>query len=516
MLRIPLALLATSLFAWTAFAATDDFRVQMLVGDDITPPSIPANLVAVPVATSQIDLSWNASTDNVAVTGYQVFRDNFQIATTTLLTYSDTGLTPSTTYAYYVTAFDGADNVSASSTVVATTTLATTTPPATTTPSSSGGAGEKIELVPLPLEIIQLEIIPGQTHAVLRYETRGYVRSTVRWGRTSSYELGSLVEQSFRKIHETRISGLSPGTLYRFTIEGENNVGVHGVLTENSFVTLPADDVLAPANVQDLRAVRDGDDIILTWKNPSDDDFSHVRILRNDRFYPTDTADGWITYEGSGEKVNDEGSAVPGTVQYYTAFSYDVRGNVSSGAIVALRITDEEGVVVDPVTDETNIIELTFEDISFVQDGGELQREGNMVFLDGTKQLTVSVSYERLPEHLKAILVTLTHPTEKSEIFSFLLRIDPKKDRYTATIAPLGENGVYPLTLSVIDFETAQIGYVKADLNAHIVHFEEERSSSSMWGTIFTSYFFRFILLLLILLTLAYRFVYANKRGRVV
>ena len=47
---------------------------------DITPPTTPANLVANPVAPGQVNLIWTASTDNVGVVGYQVFRDNVQIA----------------------------------------------------------------------------------------------------------------------------------------------------------------------------------------------------------------------------------------------------------------------------------------------------------------------------------------------------------------------------------------------------------------------------------------------------
>jgi hypothetical protein len=46
-------------------------------------PSAPTNLSATPVSSSQIDLSWAASTDNVGVTNYQVFRGSTQIATTT-------------------------------------------------------------------------------------------------------------------------------------------------------------------------------------------------------------------------------------------------------------------------------------------------------------------------------------------------------------------------------------------------------------------------------------------------
>ena len=85
------------------------------VGPDTTAPSAPTGLTATPISSTQINLSWTASTDNVGVTGYQVFRDFVQIATTTTTNYSNTGLTPSTSYAYTVKAFDAAGNVSGSS-----------------------------------------------------------------------------------------------------------------------------------------------------------------------------------------------------------------------------------------------------------------------------------------------------------------------------------------------------------------------------------------------------------------
>jgi len=77
---------------------------------DTIPPSVPTALVAVAVSSTQINLSWNASTDNVTVMGYKLFRDGAQIATTSQLTFSDNGLTASTTYAYTVAAYAAAGN----------------------------------------------------------------------------------------------------------------------------------------------------------------------------------------------------------------------------------------------------------------------------------------------------------------------------------------------------------------------------------------------------------------------
>ena len=89
---------------------------------DTTAPSVPTGLTATTVSSSQINLTWHASTDNVAVTGYKVYRGLSNIASPTGLSYSDTGLSPSTQYCYAVSAFDAAGNESArSSTQCATT-----------------------------------------------------------------------------------------------------------------------------------------------------------------------------------------------------------------------------------------------------------------------------------------------------------------------------------------------------------------------------------------------------------
>lgn len=98
---------------------------------DTTPPSQPAGLTASAVSSSQINLSWTASTDNVGVTGYLIYRNNSQIAniTTNLSTpsFGDTGLAANTSYSYYVVAYDAASNKSAASATVSATTNASIT-----------------------------------------------------------------------------------------------------------------------------------------------------------------------------------------------------------------------------------------------------------------------------------------------------------------------------------------------------------------------------------------------------
>ena len=79
--------------------------------NDTIPPSTPTGITAIVISSSQINLNWNAASDNVGVTGYRIFRNGTQIATTSATSYSNTGLAPSTTYSYRVAAYDAAGNV---------------------------------------------------------------------------------------------------------------------------------------------------------------------------------------------------------------------------------------------------------------------------------------------------------------------------------------------------------------------------------------------------------------------
>lgn len=89
---------------------------------DTTPPSAPTNLTATSVAWNQVNLSWTASTDNVAVVGYQIFRNGAQIATTSAKSYTDGTVLAQTTYSYYVKAVDGVGLTSNASNTISVTT----------------------------------------------------------------------------------------------------------------------------------------------------------------------------------------------------------------------------------------------------------------------------------------------------------------------------------------------------------------------------------------------------------
>jgi chitodextrinase len=95
---------------------------------DTTAPTTPAGVAATAISSSRIGLSWSPSTDNVAVTGYRVYRNDVFLATLgNVTTYESVGLSAATLYSYRVDAVDAAGNASSPSAAASASTLAANT-----------------------------------------------------------------------------------------------------------------------------------------------------------------------------------------------------------------------------------------------------------------------------------------------------------------------------------------------------------------------------------------------------
>ena len=91
-------------------------------GTDTAAPSVPGSVTVNSATSSSLRVNWSASSDNVGVTAYEVFRGATSVGTTAGLNFTDGGLAANTTYSYQVRARDAAGNWSAKSTTVSGTT----------------------------------------------------------------------------------------------------------------------------------------------------------------------------------------------------------------------------------------------------------------------------------------------------------------------------------------------------------------------------------------------------------
>jgi len=186
-------------------------------GPDTQAPSVPANLSSPSQSASSISLSWNASTDNIGVTGYQILRAPgtsggafTQVGTSTTTSFSNTGLTASTTFRYQVRATDAAGNVSAvSNTVTAMTqagggdTSAPTTPANLTTTATTSSS-------------VSLSWTPSTDNVgVTGYQV---LRAPGTSGGTFT-QVGTSATSSFTN------TGLSSSTSYRFQVLATDAAG---------------------------------------------------------------------------------------------------------------------------------------------------------------------------------------------------------------------------------------------------------------------------------------------------
>ncbi|MEN9324088.1 MAG: hypothetical protein RL699_1868 [Bacteroidota bacterium] len=166
---------------------------------DAIAPSAITDLAASGTSFTSTNLAWTASTDNVAVTGYDVYQGTTLKATVTTTTYAVTGLTPGTAYSFSVKAKDAAGNLSLASNVVDVTTLSDTTVPTTVVLSASGTTAASTNL--------------SWTAATDNVGVTGY---EVYQGATLKATVTTLTYA---------VTGLTAGTAYSFSVKAKDAAG---------------------------------------------------------------------------------------------------------------------------------------------------------------------------------------------------------------------------------------------------------------------------------------------------
>ncbi len=198
---------------------TTNIRKSHVAAFKITPPepdneapTAPTNLTASNTTTTTTTLSWNAATDNVAVTAYDVYQDGSVIGTTAATSYSVSGLTANTGYSFYVIAKDDADNQSTASNTVNVTTLET----------SSGCAG-----------------------GVTSYPySQGFENTIGSWTQDTDDDGDWVVNSGTTPSRRTGPSSATEGSYYIF-VEASTGSGNTGYPNKRAVITSPCYDLTA-------------------------------------------------------------------------------------------------------------------------------------------------------------------------------------------------------------------------------------------------------------------------------
>jgi chitodextrinase len=190
---------------------------------DTQAPTVPSDLQVTASTQASVNLSWTASTDNVGVAGYDLYRDGTKVGTSTQTSYAFGSLTCGTSYTLAIDAYDAAGNVSSGAQVVATTGAC----PDTQSPSQ-------------PTNLT--ELMATGTSVVVTWGTStdnfGVVGYSVYQGATLA---GTTAQNSYT------VTGLSCGTSYNVYVDAYDAAGNHSTKATAFVTTSACPDTQAPS-----------------------------------------------------------------------------------------------------------------------------------------------------------------------------------------------------------------------------------------------------------------------------
>jgi chitodextrinase len=302
-------------FSGNRLGAIRDVGTGTIYSTDNVPPGVPAGLATTLVTQNQVNLSWNASSDNVGVTSYTIYRDGAVRGTVdgTTTAFQDTTVTPNTTYSYTVEAFDAAGNRSGQSTLLP-----------VTTPS----VPQDIEPPSIPANVRTTSI----THLAVDLAWDG---STDNVGVTSYtiYRDGNLLASVNGTTTTYQDSAVTPDTSYSYTIVASDAAGNGSGQSTGLPVTTPpvpqdTEPPSIPANLRTTNITYSAVD--LAW-NPSTDNtgVTSYAIYR----------DGILLNSVNGATtIYQDSTVTAGTSYTYTVEAFDAAGN-GSGQSASLPVT---------------------------------------------------------------------------------------------------------------------------------------------------------------------------------
>jgi hypothetical protein len=192
-------------FPASSYNNTNYYRdIEFVPGEtDSNAPTAPGNLTASNITNMSVVLNWSASTDDVGVTGYEVYSNGTLYTTVITTSFSVSGLNPGTAYSFYVKAKDGFGNRSVASNAVDITTL------------NTGGITHGSQLTtamvgPAGISITSLTTVPGGTFTGQALSAWGNLARTVGAGGETidgfTFPAGTVVLQGANVTSEITVS----------------------------------------------------------------------------------------------------------------------------------------------------------------------------------------------------------------------------------------------------------------------------------------------------------------------
>ncbi len=425
---------------------------------DTEAPTVPTNLVASSTTDVSTTISWDASTDNIGVTAYDVFQDGTLVSTVATASADITGLTPSTSYDFTVVAKDAAGNESAASAALSVTTEA----PDTEAPTAPGN-------------LTASNTTAGQT-------TLSWDASTDNVGVAEYDVLQDGVVVATVSDTTVVITGLTAETTYEFTVIAKDAAGNESVASDATSVTTPAASgclggVLPPYSESFEAGLGD-------WTQDSGDDLDwtvDADGTPSNRTGPSSAVDGsnyiYVEASGSGTGFPDKQAILTspcfdltGATSASFSFQYHMFGANDFGSL-SVEASNDEGVTwasiwtrsgnqgnswqtasidladyagtgvqlrFNRVTGGTWRADAAIDNVQVTADGGT--GGGDCVSGD----VTLSITFDNYPQETSWTLTDSEGSVVASESYS---TANPDGSTVTETISDLG-NGTYTFTIS--------------------------------------------------------------------
>jgi len=346
-----------------SYGEVEDYTVVLMDSTPDTEAPTAATLTSSNITVTTVDLSWSGSTDNVGVTGYDVYKDNVLLTSVTGTTYQATGLTEATTYNFKIKAKDAAGNISTDSNIVSVTTL---TAPDTQAPTAATLTHSNITETTIDLAW------SGSTDniGVTGYDV--YKDNVL---------LTSVTGTSYQ------VTGLTNGTAYNFKVNAKDAAG--NISTDSNIVSITT--VTAPDTQAPTAPVLTSNNITettvdLVWSGSTDNvGVTGYDVYKNNVLLTSITG---TSYQATG--------LTSGSSYNFTVKAKDAAGNVSanSNTETITTITPDTQAPSAAVLSTSNITQSTV-DLSWTASTDNVGVTGYDVYKNGVLLTSVTgTSYQ--------------------------------------------------------------------------------------------------------------------------